>query len=205
MRLRASAIEVDRRRAISVFSASRSPQHRSRRLAHSNSPYQPVVKVPTAFDRRCIPAGCVARRSNMPDILTPCALPSGRIAGLGARRDFHHGLLCDSARSPRPHSADHPDLTAHMMPTQILARADSRTREHIEDDRSPHQIGPQPRDPLDAIPSHSLAVRRRARSWPAAANAGCCCGGGRRCAGRSAASCSDSLRSIGGCLTSSST
>src|ERR1700730_7981173 len=55
------------------------------------------VESPTAFGQRCIPPGCVAPRSNIPDILTRRALPAGRIAGLGATPDFHHGLLGASA------------------------------------------------------------------------------------------------------------
>jgi len=46
-----------------------------------------------AFDGRCIPAGCVAPRSNTPGILGRRALPAGRLARLGATPDFHHGLL----------------------------------------------------------------------------------------------------------------
>src|SRR6266850_4214549 len=46
-----------------------------------------------AFDGRCIPAGCVAPRSNTPGILGRRALPSARLARLGATPDFHHGLL----------------------------------------------------------------------------------------------------------------
>src|SRR5688572_21106137 len=48
---------------------------------------------PAAFDRRCIPPRCVAPASNTPGILGRRALPAGRIAGLGATRDLHHGLL----------------------------------------------------------------------------------------------------------------
>ena len=48
---------------------------------------------PAAFDRRSIPPDCVARRSNIPDILPPRALSGGRLAGLGASRDYCHGLL----------------------------------------------------------------------------------------------------------------
>src|SRR5437867_8270664 len=75
---------------------------------------------PAAFGRRCIPAGCVAPRSNTPGIAphraqdarwgprsalvapfrrgphgADCALwgGGGRIAALGATLDFHHGLL----------------------------------------------------------------------------------------------------------------
>jgi hypothetical protein len=46
-----------------------------------------------AFDGRCIPPGGVAPPSNIPDILGRRALPGGRIARLGATRQFHHGLL----------------------------------------------------------------------------------------------------------------
>src|SRR6202023_4094446 len=51
---------------------------------------------PAAFERRCIPTGCVAPPSNIPDIpdiLGRHALPAGRLAVLGATPDFHHGLL----------------------------------------------------------------------------------------------------------------
>ena len=52
---------------------------------------------PAAFDRRCIPPRRVARWSNTPGILPPRALPWAAAAlvqrGLGATRDFHHGLL----------------------------------------------------------------------------------------------------------------
>ena len=69
-----------------------------------------------AFDGRCIPAppqrgcrvgdpgpGCVARRSHVPDILTPRALPGGRLAALGARamaRSDHYAT-CEITRAPR--------------------------------------------------------------------------------------------------------
>ena len=46
-----------------------------------------------AFDERCIPAGCVAPRSQTPGILGRRALPAGRPARLGATPDVHHGLL----------------------------------------------------------------------------------------------------------------
>ena len=48
---------------------------------------------PAAFDRRCIPPRGVARRSNTPGILPPPAWRGERLDGLGATRDFHHGLL----------------------------------------------------------------------------------------------------------------
>src|SRR4029453_8016717 len=47
---------------------------------------------PSAFERRCIPAGCVAPLSNITDILGRRALPAGRLAVLGATMDLHHGL-----------------------------------------------------------------------------------------------------------------
>ena len=49
-----------------------------------------------AFDGRCIPAGCVAPRSNTPGILVRRALPAGRLPRLGATPDSHHGLLAYS-------------------------------------------------------------------------------------------------------------
>src|SRR6185436_12624317 len=48
---------------------------------------------PSAFERRCIPAGCVAPPSNIPDILSRRALPTGRLAVLGATMDLHHEPL----------------------------------------------------------------------------------------------------------------
>ena len=48
---------------------------------------------PAASGRRYIPPRGVARRSNTPGILPPRALRAVRLDGLGATRDFHHGLL----------------------------------------------------------------------------------------------------------------
>src|SRR5262249_43055838 len=61
---------------------------------------------PFAFERRCIPAppqrgcrvgdpgaGSVAPPSNIPDVLSRRALPSGRLAVLGATMELHHGRL----------------------------------------------------------------------------------------------------------------
>jgi DNA invertase Pin-like site-specific DNA recombinase len=64
-------------------------------LAIANRPILLAARCesPTAFERRCIPAGCVAPPSNIPDILGRHALPAGRLAVLGATPDFHHGLL----------------------------------------------------------------------------------------------------------------
>ena len=52
------------------------------------SPWQPVAKVPAAFERRCIPPDCVAPRSNMPNIL-----PRPALSGTG--------VLCPRAPSAR--------------------------------------------------------------------------------------------------------
>ena len=48
---------------------------------------------PAVFDRRGILAGGVAPRSHTPNILRRRALSARRLTGLGAQRDFHHGLL----------------------------------------------------------------------------------------------------------------
>ena len=47
---------------------------------------QPVVKVPAAFERRCIPPDGVVRRLRMPNMRPPHALSAGRLAALGAPR-----------------------------------------------------------------------------------------------------------------------
>ena len=60
---------------------------------------------PAAFDGRCIPPGCVAPPSNTPGILRRRALPAGRLARLGATRDFHHGLLGRGAAQRQIHHA----------------------------------------------------------------------------------------------------
>src|SRR6266536_2538356 len=84
---------------------------------------------PSAFGRRCIPADCVAPRSNIPDIAphraqnarwgprsavvaplrrgphgadcAPWGGSAGRLAALGATPDFHHGLS-SSCRTTLP-------------------------------------------------------------------------------------------------------
>ena len=48
--------------------------------------YQPVVKVPAAFEQRCIPPDGVVRRLRMPNMRPPHALSAGRLAALGATR-----------------------------------------------------------------------------------------------------------------------
>ena len=48
---------------------------------------------PAAFDQPCIPSDGVAPRSNTAGIFPRHALSARRMAGLGATRDFYHGLL----------------------------------------------------------------------------------------------------------------
>ena len=52
---------------------------------------------PTRLPRWGPRPGCVAPRSNSPGILGRRALPSGRLARLGATPDFRHGLLTAEA------------------------------------------------------------------------------------------------------------
>jgi hypothetical protein len=62
---------------------------------------------PSAFERRCIPSGCVAPPSNIPNILGRRALPAGRIAALGATMELRHGLP-----APRADPAAQTTITA---------------------------------------------------------------------------------------------
>jgi predicted dehydrogenase len=52
-----------------------------------------VVEIPTAFERRCIAARGVAPPSDILDILRLSRLAIDALVALGARWDFHHGLL----------------------------------------------------------------------------------------------------------------
>jgi hypothetical protein len=67
-------------------------RNRNRRTALAE-PIAAPGATPSAFERRCIPSGCVAPPSNTAGILGRHALPAGRIATLGATMDLHHGLL----------------------------------------------------------------------------------------------------------------
>ena len=82
-------------------------------------------KSPAAFDGRCIPPRGVAHRSFMPNKLALPALRSGRLARLGATRDFHHGLLSrdlgDPRRVLRGRAFDRPSPIAHR-PSPIAHR-----------------------------------------------------------------------------------
>ena len=68
----------------------------------SVSPYQPVVKVVTAFDRPCIPADCVAIGSHTPGMLPPLRLVRRAQERSRCSRDFHHGLLYFTHRNTLP-------------------------------------------------------------------------------------------------------
>ena len=107
---------------------------------------------PAAFGRRCIPSppqrgcrvgdpgsGCVAPRSNIPDILARRALPAGRISGLGAAPDFHHGLLATTSPDRLFRSASGPCLCpASSAGARLAVRAKTPTaaRRDAEDVRA---------------------------------------------------------------------
>ena len=78
---------------------------------------------PSAFERRCIPSGCVAPPSNIPDILGRRALPDGRLAVLGATMQLHHGLLA----SWHPAASD--SLAAFLEQTRT--RIDEALERHL--------------------------------------------------------------------------
>ena len=62
---------------------------------------------PAAFDWRCIPRGLRwafrAAGSSTVGMFPLFALPGGRITGLGATLDFHHGLLVFTSTRPCLH------------------------------------------------------------------------------------------------------
>ncbi|WP_428097045.1 hypothetical protein [Candidatus Rariloculus sp.] len=62
---------------------------------------------------------CVARRSNMSNILAPRALSGGRLAGLGATRGFATGCHVRYGRSPIEWPKDNPGRL--LMPIEELA------------------------------------------------------------------------------------
>ena len=64
---------------------------------------QPVVKVPAAFERRCIPPDGVVRRLRMPNMRPPHALSGGHLAALGATRGSTTGCQGDSLDDTRLH------------------------------------------------------------------------------------------------------
>jgi len=87
---------------------------------------------PSAFDRRCIPPGCVARRSNIGHILASRALPSGRITGLGAATHLHHWLL-----SPRTQGIRRSRLDVARRRAMLRTSRCRYTRQHLRAECSP--------------------------------------------------------------------
>src|SRR5436309_11948290 len=80
-------------------------------------------EAPAVFGRRCIPADCVAPRSNIGHILARRALSAGRLAGLGATLEFHHGLL-----TARGRSGDYATVSALLARKQKAPRKSSSLR-----------------------------------------------------------------------------
>ena len=81
---------------------------------------------PAAFDRRCIPPAGVAPRSHIAGLFPRRALSDGRITGLGATLDCHHGLLglalagllasaCGSPDSAPEHASDPAAVEAALI------------------------------------------------------------------------------------------
>ena len=93
------------------------------RPALTGGAWEPVVKGPAAFDRRCIPPDCVVPRSPMPNMLPRHALPgtdafqsAGALAGLGARRGFTTGSWTEP--QDRPESSAAPDALEPPEPPE---------------------------------------------------------------------------------------
>ena len=102
---------------------------------------------PAAFDRRCIPPGCVAPRSHADGILPRRALPDGRLTGLGATPDCHHGLLghLQLRGRRRGHTpASKPSSAASASPRRRHRLADlpaeSRQDAYVRDVRPPDPL-----------------------------------------------------------------
>src|ERR1700676_4746097 len=79
---------------------------------------------PAAFERRCIPPGCVAPPSNIPDILGRHALPGGRLAALGATPDFHHGLLGSQKNEAASPECEWTNSVDVLHITRVVCRRD---------------------------------------------------------------------------------
>jgi ankyrin repeat protein len=79
-----------------------------------------------AFERRCIPPGCVAPRSNISDTPGRRAMPAGRVAVPGATR-FHRGLLGAAGPDRRlPDAAKRRDWLAVRALLDTGAEVDTR-------------------------------------------------------------------------------
>ena len=118
-----------------------------------------------AFAGRCIRAGGVAPPSNTFGILGCRALPSRRLAHLGATRHLHHGLLA-STRAAGRRSAAMADGRSSIswtrrsaniwQPRSSIRRESSSTR---QSDRHAANHG---QDGSRSEPSNSATARRRA-------------------------------------------
>ena len=97
--VRSAGLRDRRRRSRGRFAA----QSRAAPVRRDDAALVSCLRSSLAFGRRCIPAGCVAHRSNIPDMLPLRALPSGRLAA-----SVHNGLLRRDTES-RPMS-DYADV-----------------------------------------------------------------------------------------------
>ena len=110
-----------------------------------------------AFGGRCIPAGCVAPPSNMPDILGRRALPAGRLARLGATPDFHHGLLAGLlAAATLAAGCSQTAPPARRPPSLLLVTVDTLRADHLGFAGYPRATSPS----LDALASAGTAFSR---------------------------------------------
>ena len=85
--------------------------------------YQPVAKVPAAFERRCIPPDCVVRRLHMPNMRPPHALSGGRLAALDATRGSTTG--CYGTLDPDAYRAGAAHLIGRGVPIIVHANGDA--------------------------------------------------------------------------------
>ena len=84
-----------RKQMVDLVRSGRAPEDLAREFEPSAQ--QPVVKVPAAFEQRCIPPDGVVRRLRMPNMRPPHALSAGRLAALGTTRGSTTG--CQAIRN----------------------------------------------------------------------------------------------------------
>ena len=75
---------------------------------------------PPAFDRRCIPADGVASRSSTASVYPRRALSGGRMARLGATRDFFHKPLSRNTRHAGVIVLHRDELFTHVVDRLVL-------------------------------------------------------------------------------------
>ena len=109
----------------------------------AGSVLQPVAKLRLHSSGDCIPAGCVAPRSHMPDMLVRRALPAGRLAALGATPGST--MVCDHAIA----SIDKSETVGRVIVTSslatVLTEADPQEwarRPVLYEDRYPNETHP---------------------------------------------------------------